>query len=132
MNLIFDNLEDIYKVNEGVFGEVYAGTFEGSRDRSVYKVVPIEGTEKVNDEDQKRFDEIETEIRVSQRLNTLWNPNGLNYTEGFCHLFQARLVQGSYPRTLLSAWRDWHTENRKEITIIFKLRLNQFYFRVGQ
>lgn len=117
IQLIFSSLDGVYKVNEGVFGEVYGGTFNGGEDASVYKLVPIEGTEKVNDENQKRYEEIETEIRVSQRLNTLWNPQGRNYTEGFCYLYHARLLHGSYPSILLRAWRDWHAKNSKELKV---------------
>jgi len=117
IDLIFDSLDDVYKVNEGVFGEVYSGLFNGAHDESVYKVVPIEGNFRVNGEMQKRFEQIETEIRVSQRLNTLWSRQGRNATEGFCYLYRARVVIGAYPRVLLHAWKDWHYENSKSSQI---------------
>lgn len=64
INCIFEELKIIQKVGEGVFGEVFLGQFNGQR--RVYKVVPIEGTERVNGEKQKTFCEIFPEIAISK------------------------------------------------------------------
>ena len=66
LRLIVDNLINIRKVGEGVYGEVYKAYFRGFPDQRVYKVVPIEGSKIVNGEKQKRFEEVEPEIIVSQ------------------------------------------------------------------
>jgi hypothetical protein len=74
MSMIFQSMEKIEKLGEGVFGEVYLGYFNGGQTQTsrVYKVVVIEGDELVNGEKQKKFEEILPEIIVSQY--------GLQYT----------------------------------------------------
>lgn len=50
------------KIGEGVYGEVFMS--EG-QDRSVLKVIPIEGEACVNGEPQKKFEEILSEIVIA-------------------------------------------------------------------
>jgi len=115
MDLVFGHLGRIRKIGEGVYGEVYVGTYLGSADQpSVYKIVAVEGDKLVNGEKQKRFEEIEPEIVVSQQLNSLLDANGFNFTVGFAELFRARVTQGAYPTTCLNSWKLWHKENRSE------------------
>ncbi len=96
-----------------MYGEVYSGHFQTAPNPSVYKIVAVEGVRLVNGEKQKRYAEIEPEIKVSQLLNTLRDPTGQNFTRGFCHLYRARLLEGRYPKVLVDAWQSWHEVNRK-------------------
>lgn len=52
------------KIGEGVFGEVF-GYNDGER-KSVIKIIPIEGDQLVNGEPQKNFQEILSEIIITQ------------------------------------------------------------------
>lgn len=66
INLIFGSLKGIHKVGEGVFGEVFIGNFGHNDSIRVFKVVPIEGSQRVNGEKQKTFSEIYPEIAISK------------------------------------------------------------------
>lgn len=68
MNIIIQGLNNLNKVGEGVYGEVFIGEFNCVN--RVYKIVPIEGTEKVNGENQKTFSEIFPEIAISRYKQT--------------------------------------------------------------
>lgn len=61
----FRILKNCHKIGEGVFGEVFLfRNQEGGT--SVMKVIPIEGTQMVNGERQKKFEEIISEIIISK------------------------------------------------------------------
>uniref|UniRef100_A0A8C5PPX7 Serine/threonine-protein kinase haspin n=2 Tax=Leptobrachium leishanense TaxID=445787 RepID=A0A8C5PPX7_9ANUR len=89
------------KVGEGVYGEVFKTTRGGKQ--VALKVIPIEGSERVNGEDQKSFSEILPEIIISKELSLL-NEGVKNLTTGFIRLYSAHCVQGTYPTELLKAW----------------------------
>ncbi|KAM8967229.1 serine/threonine-protein kinase haspin [Pelodytes ibericus] len=89
------------KVGEGVYGEVFR-TLRGNLHVAL-KVIPIEGFQKVNGEDQKCFSEILPEIIISKELSLL-NDGVENKSSGFIRLHAAHCVQGCYPAELLKAW----------------------------
>jgi hypothetical protein len=111
------NEETIYKVNEGVYGEVYSGITRGGRNESVYKLVPIEGTQTVNGVPQTRADEVATEVKISQRLNDLRDPDALNFTDGFCLLYRSVVLHGRYPARLQQVWEEWDIRNCKTVNL---------------
>lgn len=57
-------LEKCRKIGEGVYGEVFL--FENKREKSVIKIIPIEGEKLVNGETQKKFSEILSEIIIAK------------------------------------------------------------------
>ncbi|XP_047222947.1 uncharacterized protein haspin isoform X3 [Girardinichthys multiradiatus] len=90
------------KIGEGTFGEVFS-TINDAGDMVALKVIPVEGSEKVNGEDQKTFGEILHEIIISKELSSL-KENQQNQTHGFIGLKDLHCVQGCYPPDLLKAW----------------------------
>ncbi|KAM4605862.1 uncharacterized protein O3C94_023214 [Discoglossus pictus] len=99
------------KVGEGVYGEVFKTQREAQL--VALKVIPIEGSRKINGVDQKSFAEILPEIIISKELSLL-SEGDENCTSGFIQLHAAHCVQGSYPRVLLEAWDVYCEEKRSE------------------
>ncbi|XP_040287750.1 serine/threonine-protein kinase haspin [Bufo bufo] len=106
-----DQLRCCQKVGEGVYGEVFR-TLRGEQHVAL-KVIPIEGSQKVNGEHQKSFAEILPEIIISKELSLL-SDGEENQTSGFIQLHSAHCVQGSYPPELLSAWDTFAEEKGTE------------------
>ncbi|XP_077123830.1 serine/threonine-protein kinase haspin [Ranitomeya variabilis] len=106
-----EQLSRCQKVGEGVYGEVFQ-TLRGARHVAL-KVIPIEGSQKVNGEHQKRFAEILPEIIISKELSLL-SGGEENQTSGFIQLHSAHCVRGSYPPELLSAWDTFAEEKGTE------------------
>ncbi|KAM8797281.1 serine/threonine-protein kinase haspin [Eudromia elegans] len=100
-----DKLQNCQKIGEGVFGEVFRTHSE--RGPVALKIIPIEGSEKVNGEAQKSFAEILPEIIISKELSLL-SEESLNRTVGFISLYSVHCVQGAYPKYLLEAWDKYH------------------------
>ncbi|KAM6940659.1 serine/threonine-protein kinase haspin [Xenentodon cancila] len=90
------------KIGEGTFGEVFS-TNNASGDTVALKIIPVEGDEKVNGEDQKTFGEILHEIIISKELSSLKEKQH-NQTRGFIGLNNLHCVQGCYPPEFLKAW----------------------------
>ncbi|KAK5866101.1 hypothetical protein PBY51_020317 [Eleginops maclovinus] len=90
------------KIGEGTFGEVFSTT-NSSGDTVALKIIPVEGSEKVNGEDQKTFGEILHEIIISKDLSSLKDKQQ-NKTHGFIVLNDVHCVQGCYPPEVLNAW----------------------------
>ncbi|XP_075070441.1 serine/threonine-protein kinase haspin isoform X2 [Mixophyes fleayi] len=109
-----DQLRRCQKVGEGVYGEVFRA-LRGEQHVAL-KVIPIEGSQKINGEHQKSFAEILPEIIISKELSLLGG-GAENRTSGFIKLHSAHCVRGSYPTELLSAWdiyaEDKGTENER-------------------
>ncbi|TRZ24346.1 hypothetical protein HGM15179_002794 [Zosterops borbonicus] len=99
------------KIGEGVFGEVFQ--IDSKRGPVALKIIPIEGTEKINGEAQKSFGEILPEIIISKELSLL-SEGSVNRTVGFISLYSVHCVQGAYPRYLLEAWDKFHKETGSE------------------
>ncbi|XP_042298286.1 serine/threonine-protein kinase haspin [Sceloporus undulatus] len=93
------------KIGEGVFGEVFRT--EGEQGPVALKIIPIEGSERVNGEPQKTFSEILPEIIISKELSLLADEK-VNQTSGFIQLYSVHCVQGAYPEPLLNAWDEYH------------------------
>ncbi|KAM6049189.1 serine/threonine-protein kinase haspin [Chlamydotis macqueenii] len=100
-----DKMKDCKKIGEGVFGEVFQ--IDSERGPVALKIIPIEGTERVNGEAQKSFGEILPEIIISKELSLL-SEESANRTVGFISLYSAHCVQGAYPKYLLEAWDKYH------------------------
>lgn len=100
-----DKMKNCKKIGEGVFGEVFH--IESERGPAALKIIPIEGTEKVNGEAQKSFGEILPEIIISKELSLL-SEESVNRTLGFISLYSVHCVQGAYPKYLLEAWDKYH------------------------
>uniref|UniRef100_A0A8B9TS86 Serine/threonine-protein kinase haspin n=1 Tax=Anas platyrhynchos TaxID=8839 RepID=A0A8B9TS86_ANAPL len=96
-----DKMKDCKKIGEGVFGEVFQ--IDSNRGPVALKIIPIEGTERVNGEAQKSFGEILPEIIISKELSLL-SEESVNRTVGFVSLYSVHCVQGAYPKYLLEAW----------------------------
>lgn len=96
-----DKMKDCKKIGEGVFGEVFQ--IDSKRGPVALKIIPIEGTERVNGEAQKSFGEILPEIIISKELSLL-SEESVNRTVGFVSLYSVHCVQGAYPKYLLEAW----------------------------
>uniref|UniRef100_A0A8C6VFA4 Serine/threonine-protein kinase haspin n=1 Tax=Naja naja TaxID=35670 RepID=A0A8C6VFA4_NAJNA len=99
------------KIGEGVFGEVFKT--ETERGTVALKIIPIEGSERVNGEPQKTFTEILPEIIISKELSLLAN-EAVNRTSGFIRLYSVHCVQGTYPEHLLNAWDEYHRLRQSE------------------
>ncbi|KAM9314923.1 uncharacterized protein haspin [Pholidichthys leucotaenia] len=95
-------MKQCVKIGEGTFGEVFSTT-NSSGDTVVLKIIPVEGTEKVNGEDQKTCGEILHEIIISKELSRLKEKQH-NQTPGFIGLNDLHCVQGCYPPEFLKAW----------------------------
>ncbi|XP_008290655.1 uncharacterized protein haspin [Stegastes partitus] len=90
------------KIGEGTFGEVFSTT-NASGDTVALKIIPVEGSEKVNGEDQKTFGEILHEIIISKELSSLKEKQH-NQTHAFIGLNDLHCVQGCYPPDFMNAW----------------------------
>ncbi|XP_062363167.1 serine/threonine-protein kinase haspin [Cinclus cinclus] len=106
-----NKMKDCKKIGEGVFGEVFQ--IDSERGPVALKIIPIEGTEKVNGEAQKSFGEILPEVIISKELSFL-SEGSVNRTVGFISLYSVHCVQGAYPRYLLKAWDKFHKETGSE------------------
>ncbi|XP_039938390.1 serine/threonine-protein kinase haspin [Hirundo rustica] len=106
-----DKMKDCKKIGEGVFGEVFQ--IDSERGPVALKIIPIEGTEKINGEAQKSFGEILPEVIISKELSLL-SEGSVNRTLGFISLYSVHCVQGAYPSYLLEAWDKFHKETGSE------------------
>ncbi|KAI4832018.1 hypothetical protein KUCAC02_015002, partial [Chaenocephalus aceratus] len=95
-------MKQCVKIGEGTFGEVFSTT-NASGDKVALKVIPVEGSEKVNGQDQKTYGEILHEIIISKDLSSLKDKQQ-NKTHGFIGLDDLHCVQGCYPPDFMNAW----------------------------
>ncbi|XP_064817024.1 uncharacterized protein LOC135533680 [Oncorhynchus masou masou] len=100
------------KIGEGTFGEVFSTT-NTSGDAVALKIIPVEGCDQVNGEEQKTFGEILHEIIISKELSSLKEKKH-NQTTGFIGLKDLHCVQGCYPPSLLKAWDSFNTQRGSE------------------
>uniref|UniRef100_A0ACB8EDH1 Uncharacterized protein n=1 Tax=Sphaerodactylus townsendi TaxID=933632 RepID=A0ACB8EDH1_9SAUR len=106
-----DRMRKCEKIGEGVFGEVFKT--DGEKGAVALKIIPIEGSAKVNGEAQKTFSEILPEIIISKELSLLAEEEE-NQTAGFISLHSAHCVRGAYPERLLKAWDDYDRRRQSE------------------
>ncbi|XP_056224377.1 uncharacterized protein haspin [Seriola aureovittata] len=105
-------MKQCVKIGEGTFGEVFSTT-NASGDTVALKIIPVEGSEKVNGEDQKTFGEILHEIIISKELSSLKEKQH-NQTRGFIGLNDLHCVQGCYPPDFLNAWDTFDQKKGSE------------------
>lgn len=101
--VFYSLLQKCHKIGEGVYGEVFL-LKQPQGHATVLKIQPIEGTTYINGERQKKFDEIITEIIITQELSNLRSDNELNRTTCFTYLQNVRCVRGKYPVRLIDGW----------------------------
>ncbi|XP_054635026.1 uncharacterized protein haspin [Dunckerocampus dactyliophorus] len=95
-------MKQCVKIGEGTFGEVFSSS-NASGEKVALKVIPVEGNEKVNGEDQKTLGEILHEIIISKELSSLKDQQQ-NQTSSFIGLNDLHCVRGCYPSEFLKAW----------------------------
>nr|XP_057938662.1 uncharacterized protein haspin [Doryrhamphus excisus] len=105
-------MKQCVKIGEGTFGEVFS-TSNASGDKVALKVIPVEGNEKVNGEDQKTLGEILHEIIISKELSSLKGQQQ-NQTSSFIGLNDLHCVRGCYPSEFLKAWDTFDQEKGSE------------------
>ncbi|XP_029921060.1 uncharacterized protein haspin isoform X3 [Myripristis murdjan] len=105
-------IKQCVKIGEGTFGEVFSTT-NSSGDTVALKIIPLEGNEKVNGEDQKSFGEILHEIIISKELSRL-KEKPHNQSQGFIGLNDLHCVRGCYPPALLKAWDAFDEQRGSE------------------
>ncbi|KAF0037419.1 hypothetical protein F2P81_010293 [Scophthalmus maximus] len=117
-------MKQCVKIGEGTFGEVFSTT-NASGDTVALKIIPVEGSEKVNGEDQKTFGEILHEIIISKELSRL-KEKKQNQTHSFIGLNDSHerldvllshslhCVRGCYPPDFLKAWDTFDQQKGSE------------------
>ncbi|KAL4640364.1 serine/threonine-protein kinase haspin [Arapaima gigas] len=107
-----DKMKLCKKIGEGTFGEVFS-IVNDSMETVALKIIPIEGDQKVNGEEQKTFGEILQEIISSKELSSLGVRDN-NRSQGFIGLNNLHCVQGPYPDLLLAAWDKFDEQRVSE------------------
>ncbi|WKY00998.1 hypothetical protein Q1695_015195 [Nippostrongylus brasiliensis] len=102
-----DVFEKPRKLGEGVYGEVFATTFNGQA--TALKVIPFQGDtivykEKVNGEYLLDAASILPEILINRELSALYNPSADFSTPNFIQLLKTNVVRGLYPEKFMEAW----------------------------
>lgn len=100
------------KVGEGVYGEVFSRCLPDGQN-TVLKIIPIEGSCKINGEIQKLFQEILSEIVITMELSNLRDAEN-SCTSNFPELIGCYCVQGKYPLQLLELWEDFYEKKTSE------------------
>ncbi|KAM7419232.1 hypothetical protein PAMA_016377 [Pampus argenteus] len=105
-------MKQCVKIGEGTFGEVFSTT-NALGDMVALKIIPLEGSEKVNGEDQKSFGEILHEIIISKELSSL-KEKQQNQTHSFIGLNDLHCVRGCYPPDFMNAWDTFDQQKGSE------------------
>ncbi|XP_076253091.1 haspin [Rhynchophorus ferrugineus] len=96
-------LQNCHKIGEGLYGEVFLHK-NGNGGTSVAKIIPFEGSQIVNGEKQKKFEDILSEAIIATQLSNLrYNKN--NNTDLFIEVQNLRYVHGCYPEELMELWK---------------------------
>lgn len=106
----YSGSETVVKVGEGTYGEAF------KVGNCVCKIVPFDGDFRVNEEVQKRSDELLEEVFLSQTLNRLRGSDGVsnNLCRTFIESIEFRVCQGLYDADLIRAWEDWDHKHNSE------------------
>ncbi|XP_043583360.1 uncharacterized protein LOC122568084 isoform X2 [Bombus pyrosoma] len=104
-------LEHCRKIGEGVYGEVFL--YEQENKKSVIKIIPIEGSDCVNGEPQKKFHEILSEIVIAMELHNLRFNTRYN-TDGFVEVKDIKCIKGKYPKRLIELWNIYDEEKHSD------------------
>ncbi|XP_075151674.1 haspin isoform X2 [Haematobia irritans] len=105
------------KIGEGAFGEVFLYSKPRGKDieKTILKIIPIEGKELINGEVQKSYEEIYQEVVISLELCSLKNSNGnSNSAAGFVNVNKVRCVKGQYPKYLQNLWEEYDAKRESE------------------
>ncbi|KAM7538864.1 hypothetical protein Aperf_G00000047394 [Anoplocephala perfoliata] len=100
-----ESLENICKVGEGVYGEVFQ-----ANKSSVIKIFPIDGEIPVNGERQMESHRVYPEVFISKQLTELGFKYRQNRTVNFIQLRRAAVVNGKWPPELVAAWKKYESE----------------------
>ncbi|XP_055921436.1 serine/threonine-protein kinase haspin homolog [Eupeodes corollae] len=100
------------KIGEGTYGEVFANT-DNNNEKTVIKIIPIEGEISVNGEPQKTFETILPEVLITSELSKLRNTKSFA-TTGFVFLKNVRSFRGKYPDHLIELWELYEKNNGSE------------------
>jgi len=106
-------LPNCCKIGEGAYGEVFKSKCPVTDKPIVLKIIPIEGDQLINGEQQKKFHEILSEVVIAMELDSLRNDQD-NFTEGFVNVKCVRCVQGAYPKHLIELWEQYCDERGTE------------------
>ncbi|CAG9765312.1 unnamed protein product [Ceutorhynchus assimilis] len=105
-------IQNCQKIGEGLYGEVFL--FKNpSGGTTVMKIIPIEGDQRINGENQKKLNEVLSELIIATELSHL-RTNPINQTSAFIEVQSIKCVQGCYPEELLDLW-DLFKETRGSI-----------------
>jgi len=87
----------MFKVGEGTFAEVFVGKSHGKV--FAYKIMPIAGDKLVNEEPQKKIEEIYPEVLVPSALSSLADSSSVegHMTENFILAHGINVCRGAYP-----------------------------------
>ncbi|CAJ0596800.1 unnamed protein product [Cylicocyclus nassatus] len=112
-----DVFENPRKLGEGVYGEVFATTYNGRP--TAMKVVPFHGDKviyagKVNGECLMDAASILPEILTNRELSALNEPISDSSTPNFIQLLKVNVVRGQYPEAFLRAWDQYDEERESE------------------
>ncbi|XP_078050316.1 haspin isoform X2 [Augochlora pura] len=117
-------LDHCRKIGEGVYGEVFLHEF--CDEKTVIKIIPIEGNEYVNGEPQKKFHEILSEIVIAMELHNLRFNTKYN-TDGFVEVKNVKCLKGRYPKKLVDLWTIYDEEKHSENDCPSMFNENQLY-----
>ncbi|KAK2577611.1 hypothetical protein KPH14_005219 [Odynerus spinipes] len=118
------------KIGEGVYGEVFL--YEKDKQKSVLKIIPIEGDQLINGEPQKRFNEILSEIVIAKELHNLrWSE--IHSTSGFVEVKSIKCIKGKYPEEMINLWKNYDNEKTSDNDCPSIFDENQLYiaFELG-
>uniref|UniRef100_A0A182MXJ7 non-specific serine/threonine protein kinase n=1 Tax=Anopheles dirus TaxID=7168 RepID=A0A182MXJ7_9DIPT len=101
------------KIGEGVYGEVFLCK-KANGERSVLKLIPIEGSLTINGEKQKTFEEILSEVIISSQLSNLRQRNVQFCTDAFVELRSVSCIVGRYPPRLVELWDEYNSKHGSE------------------
>uniref|UniRef100_A0A9I3GIS4 non-specific serine/threonine protein kinase n=1 Tax=Anopheles farauti TaxID=69004 RepID=A0A9I3GIS4_9DIPT len=117
--IVFDSaLENLHitverKIGEGVYGEVFLCK-KANDERSVLKLIPIEGNCLINGEKQKSFEEIISEVVISSQLSDLRKRDAQFCTDAFVELRSISCIVGQYPPRLVELWDEYNSKHGSE------------------
>ena len=106
----FKMMSKCVKIGEGAYGEVFSATSEG--ENVALKIMAIEGSLKVNDLQQKKFEEILSEMVIAKELSDLAE-GVLNRSGNFCQVNKLSCAVGEYPGQLL---KEWDSYRRRKVS----------------
>ena len=120
----YSYVEHCRKIGEGVYGEVFL--YEHEDKKSVIKIIPIEGSELVNGEPQKKFQEILSEIVIALELHNL-RFNASYNTDGFVEVKTVKCLKGKYPEKLVELWNVYDEEKHSDNDCPSMFNADQLY-----